>query len=493
MKISLITVCYNSAATIRRAMESVAAQKYGEEQSNEVASVREAASKPLSEQTDADRRRLVDAIEATDVIALKRPEDERMKEFVKGYWEGDAKLIKEIVAWGASVVPERVVNRYIGEIQTHRNSIRSILFHTRFRGPLKVLVLERLPRILQDAVLYNKGIDGDETFYNLAHRMSFDPGDGNGVKEFVARLIVKETADGNRTWTIEFSNKKELTGVPTTGEAATVEVTHLKPPSTHTILKCIYRVNRCTRLFAAKRFEVEYIVIDGGSTDGTVEEIKKFELRVKNEVEKVGGGGQRNFSFKWVSEKDRGMYDALNKGIRMATGDVVGILNADDWLDGDEALGSVVRLFDCSDCPIDAVYGDIRFVKDGKTVRYYSAKRWKPWMFQWGKMPPHPGVYIRRECFEEYGSYKMGYYIASDYELLIRFLRKNAIRAQYLDKCLVCMGLGGRSTKNWKSNLILNQEIVRANRENGYFCCLPMLLPKYFFKIWEFILPKLGL
>ena len=114
-------------------------------------------------------------------------------------------------------------------------------------------------------------------------------------------------------------------------------------------------------------------------------------------------------------------------------------------------------------------------------------------MFQWGKMPPHPGVYIRRECFEKLGYYKMGYYIASDYELLIRFLRKNAIRARYLDKCLVCMGLGGRSTKNWKSNLILNQEIVRANRENGYFCCLPMLVPKYFFKIWEFILPKLGI
>ena len=113
-------------------------------------------------------------------------------------------------------------------------------------------------------------------------------------------------------------------------------------------------------------------------------------------------------------------------------------------------------------------------------------------MFQWGKMPPHPGVYIRRDCFEKFGDYKLGYKIAADYELLVRFLRKHAIRARYLDKCLVCMTLGGLSTKNWKSNLLLNHEIVRGNRENGYFCCLPMLLPKYAFKIWEVILPRMG-
>ena len=322
--------------------------------------------------------------------------------------------------------------------------------------------------------------------------------------------------------------------------------------------------------------ELEHIVVDGGSQDGTVEVLQAFaaskevdNFRSDATRRRVHEGG--GYTFRWLSEKDRGLYDAINKGIRLATGDVVGILNADDWFDGDDVIASVVQTFGegavrvTGDCRVemercrenvagvervDCVYGDIRFVKveerfgggekvgtdgrvegescrgkfeglegfegeDGsksggrrsavgcpssfvgwragaKTVRYYSAKRWRPWMFQWGKMPPHPGVYIRRECFEKYGDYKLGYKIAADYELLVRFLRKHAIRAKYLDKCLVCMTLGGLSTKNWKSNLLLNQEIVRGNRENGYACCLPMLLPKYAFKVWEVILPRLG-
>ena len=144
---------------------------------------------------------------------------------------------------------------------------------------------------------------------------------------------------------------------------------------------------------------------------------------------------------------------------------------------------------------IEAVYADVRFVKDdlNTTVRYYSAKRWKPWMLQWGKMPPHPSVYIRRELFEKYGMYKLGYDIAADYELLIRYLRMAKLRTRYLNESLVRMRMGGKSTRGWKSFMTLNREIVRANRENGYFCCFPMLLPKYLFKVFEFILPRLGM
>ena len=261
-------------------------------------------------------------------------------------------------------------------------------------------------------------------------------------------------------------------------------------------------------VLSQKDVDVEYIVVDGGSDDGTVDIIKEYA--VKNNNQRLT---TNDFTFKWLSEKDRGMYDAINKGIKMATGDVVGILNADDVLESPDTLAHIAAAFNPSQVldtrqttqnsttlppthysTIDCVYADIRFVKSDleTTVRYYSAKHWQPWMFQWGKMPPHPSVYIKRKLFERHGLYKLGYDIAADYELLVRYLRKAGVTARYIAGSVVRMRMGGKSTKGWRSNLKLNQEIVRANRENGYFCCLPMLLPKYLFKIFEFILPRLG-
>jgi len=236
-------------------------------------------------------------------------------------------------------------------------------------------------------------------------------------------------------------------------------------------------------VLSQKGVDIEYIVVDGGSKDGTVDIIKEYSTRSTRST---------RFEFRWLSEHDEGMYDAINKGINMATGDVVGILNADDVLESEDALAHVAAAFTPD---IDAVYADIRFVKDDlqTTSRYYSAKHWKPWMLQWGKMPPHPSVYIRRGLFDKYGLYKLGYDIAADYELLIRYLRMAKLKTCYLNECLVRMRMGGKSTRGWKSFMTLNKEIVRGNRENGYFCCFPMLLPKYFFKIFEFILPRLGL
>ncbi len=236
--------------------------------------------------------------------------------------------------------------------------------------------------------------------------------------------------------------------------------------------------------------DFEYIVVDGGSKDRTVDIIREYEARF-------------NGRMRWISERDQGMYDALNKGIAMATGDVVGILNADDVLASDTILAEVAQAFDED---VDAVYADIRFVgadagasedKDtldgvraGKTRRYYSAKRWKPWMLRWGFMPPHPSVYIRREFFSRLGGYKLNYRIAADYELLVRYLKRNALRTRYVNKAFVVMRMGGISTSGWRSTLLLNKENVRANRENGYFTCLPMMMPKYAFKIWEFVLNR---
>lgn len=226
-------------------------------------------------------------------------------------------------------------------------------------------------------------------------------------------------------------------------------------------------------VLAQKGVDVDYIVVDGGSDDGTVEILKEYESKFAGRM-------------RWISERDEGMYDALNKGIKMAEGDVVGILNADDMLEDENTLAFVASSFDQG---IDCVYGDIRFVRgeSKKTTRYYSSKRWRPWMHNWGFMPAHPSVYVRREVFDRVGGYKLGYDISADFEWMVRLLCKERVKSRYLPRSIVTMRLGGKSTAGLKAMLKLNRENVRANRENGYFCCLPMMLPKYFFKIWGYI------
>ena len=230
-------------------------------------------------------------------------------------------------------------------------------------------------------------------------------------------------------------------------------------------------------VFAQRGVEVEYIVVDGGSADGTLEIVKEYAARADRPA------------FKWISEADHGLYDAINKGIKMATGDVVGILNADDMLESPDTLAHVAAAFGEG---VDCVYADVRFVKEdmSTTVRYYGASSWKPWMHNWGYMPPHPSVYIRRGLFKRLGGYKLGYQISADFELMVRYLCRNRIKSVYLPESVVKMRLGGKSTKNWRANVLLNAENVRANRENGYFSCYAMMLPKYLFKVWGFVLRR---
>jgi glycosyltransferase involved in cell wall biosynthesis len=222
------------------------------------------------------------------------------------------------------------------------------------------------------------------------------------------------------------------------------------------------------------------------------------------------------------------MYDAINKGIKMATGDVVGILNADDVLADDETLAHIVSAFNTDSYPlgtrsarrvrfpkgreppqgavttpdssrIDAVYADIRFVREGesvaalreaKTVRYCSAKRWRPWMFRFAAMVPHPSFYVRRECFARLGGYSLDYRICADFELELRYLYLAKLRAAYLPECVVVMRMGGMSTAGWRSNIVINREDLRALRANGVWSCLPLIYLKYLFKIWGFVFRK---
>ena len=223
----------------------------------------------------------------------------------------------------------------------------------------------------------------------------------------------------------------------------------------------------------------EYLVIDGGSKDCTVDIIKEYEP-------KFGG------RMKWISEKDKGMYDGINKGIRMATGEVVGIINSDDFYHRTDIFDIIAKTFE-ENKGIQAIYGDVRFVHPDnleKTVRYYSCKHWKPWRFRFGFMPAHPTFFTYKENFEKYGYYQYDYHIAADYEFLIRHLYTNHVPAKYVPLDFMKMRTGGRSTNGWKANVLLNKEIVRACKENGIWTCMPLLFMKYFIKVFELIKTK---
>lgn len=222
--------------------------------------------------------------------------------------------------------------------------------------------------------------------------------------------------------------------------------------------------------------DIEYIIIDGNSSDSTIDIIKRYEKDFDGRM-------------KWVSEPDNGMYDAINKGIGMATGEVIGMLNSDDFYASEDVVSNIAQAFSTNAC-LQSVYGDIRFVSPvdlSKTVRYYQCNNWRPWQLRFGFMPAHPSFYTRRENYLRYGLYKTDYYIAADYELIVRFLYHNKLSYRYIPMDFVKMRTGGRSTKNLRSNIILNQEIVRGCKENGVWTCMPLLFLKYFIKIKELL------
>jgi glycosyltransferase involved in cell wall biosynthesis len=219
--------------------------------------------------------------------------------------------------------------------------------------------------------------------------------------------------------------------------------------------------------------DIEHILVDGGSTDSTVDIIKSFP-----HVQK------------WVSEKDKGLYDAINKGIQMAGGDVIGILNSDDFFPSKHIVSKIARAF--ADNKVEAVYGDIAFVRPenlNKVIRLYSSKKFTPRRFAFGYMPAHPSFYVKKECYAKLGCYKYDYKIAADYELLMRFIYKNKITHHYIPEILVYMRTGGVSNKNILSRYTLNKEIIRACKENGVNTNMAVLSLKYMNKVFEYIRP----
>ena len=214
---------------------------------------------------------------------------------------------------------------------------------------------------------------------------------------------------------------------------------------------------------------IEYIIIDGGSTDNTIQIINKF----KNNI---------NY---FISESDKGIYDAMNKGIKIATGDVIGFLNSDDIYYDNNVLENIVNAFTNN---IDCLYGNIYFVDSNninKIVRDYSGKNFSLNQFAFGHMPPHPSFYASKKLYNIVGFFKSGYKIAADFDFLVRALINNNAKYMYINLPFVKMRSVGVSS-TFKNKILLNQEIFRSCNENMINTNYIKIYSKYFVKFFSF-------
>ena len=198
--------------------------------------------------------------------------------------------------------------------------------------------------------------------------------------------------------------------------------------------------------------EIEYIIIDGDSKDGTQQVASEY----------------KNIINIFVSEKDRGIYDAMNKGLSLATGDIIGLLNADDFYADCDVLQKVMETF--SDSTIDACYSDLQYVDQvdtSKIVRYWKSEPYQKGLFERGWIPPHPTFFVRKKIYEQYGKFNLSFKIAADVELLTRFIVKYEIKCKYLPILSVKMRMGGTSNKSISNIIKQNLEILRALKMNG--------------------------
>lgn len=225
-------------------------------------------------------------------------------------------------------------------------------------------------------------------------------------------------------------------------------------------------------VFKQKYKNYEYIIVDGVSKDDTVDILKEYEPKFEGRM-------------RWISEPDKGMYDAINKGFKMATGDVVGIINSDDFFHRDDTFDIIAKAFE--DGTTEAIYGDSRLLFDDGHEKISSCSWFRTWMYRIGLMPGHQSFYAKKELFEKYGYYKLGYKIAADFELMLRFMYVNHVKAKYVPEAYFTFRMGGISTQ-MSNKMLLNKETVRALKDNGLFVCTPMIWLKYFFKIKKYFL-----
>ena len=198
--------------------------------------------------------------------------------------------------------------------------------------------------------------------------------------------------------------------------------------------------------------DIEYILVDGASSDGTIDIIRQYQDKMST----------------FVSEPDNGIYDGLNKGIALATGDVIGFLHSDDFYASDNVIQKVAAVF--NDPAVDTCYGDLRYVDaqdTAKVVRFWRSGSFESGKFYWGWMPPHPTFFVRRSIYDKYGLFNLNLGSAADYEIMLRFLLKHQLRAAYLPEVFVNMRVGGVSNASLKNRLKANQMDRKAWEVNN--------------------------
>lgn len=215
---------------------------------------------------------------------------------------------------------------------------------------------------------------------------------------------------------------------------------------------------------------IEYIVVDGGSKDDTMSIVREYDGKIDTVV----------------TERDRGIYDAMNKGIGLATGDFVGFLNSDDFYADDDVISDLAARL--AELGTDSIFADLTIVdrKDtSKIVRLYQTAGFRPWHFRFGWMPPHPTFFVRRAIYQSTGPYSLDYRVAADFEMLARLLVVRKISFTHLARSIVVMRDGGASMGGWRQSLLINREVVRACRENDIATNLALVLLKTPAKLLE--------
>ena len=215
---------------------------------------------------------------------------------------------------------------------------------------------------------------------------------------------------------------------------------------------------------------IEHVIVDGASTDGTRAMIETYAAKYPN--------------VRWISEKDDGIYNAINKGIRMATGDIIGFLHSDDIFNSSDSIEQIAAAFETGN--VDVVYGDLQYCRAGKVVRKWNSNSFNPRSLKYGWMPPHPTVYVRREVYEQVGPYDEWFRISADYDMMLRIFKSN-YTTHYIPSILVSMETGGASNKDTRARLSKTQEDYLVLKKNHVGAGLLTVLCKQLRKIKQFI------